>query len=99
MVSLTLSARPEITSGSPCWSAAKPSVSTGSQNSMIHFDGRGTAPIGPSHGKRGGTGKYGQRHRRGAFSRLPNHGENPSAPTMAHGMIGAPARIAVAENP
>ena len=31
----------------------------GSPNSMYHFDGNGIAPSGPSSGKNGVTGKYG----------------------------------------
>jgi hypothetical protein len=57
MVSRTVSARQDTTSGGP----ATDVVATGGQNSMIQLDGSGTAPTGPSHGKSGVTGKYGSR--------------------------------------
>src|SRR5580658_3064048 len=59
IVYLTLSASSRITSSSSHWSGANPSVGTGSQNSMIHFDGSGIAPTGPNQGNNGVIGKYG----------------------------------------
>ena len=45
-----------------------------SQNSMIQFDGSGTAPSGPSHGKSGVSGKYGSRRARASGSEFPSIG-------------------------
>src|SRR3954469_23565071 len=57
MVSRTWSVRLNTSIGSSA-AAAPPrsAVSIGSPNSMIHFDGRGTAPSRPSRGEKGGIG-------------------------------------------
>ena len=71
MTSRTWSARPETSWSGPAPLVPLPSVGTGGQNSMIQFDGSGTAPIGPSHGNSGVTGKYGSRNSRAMDREFP----------------------------
>ena len=74
-------------------------TSIGSPKSIDHFVGSGTTPSGPSQGKVGVSGKYGRPKGRPTQSALPITGWISSAPTIAHGMIGAPVRSATRTKP